>query len=75
MIFSLGRQGQGSLCTNYENFDGYTFGSFACPLPASTGMNQLDQFCCGSAHYQYCCNAQFVFLNLIFSFTHISVFI
>lgn len=60
--FSFGptdsRQGHGSICTNHENFDGYTFGSFACPLPASTGMNQLDQFCCGPANYQHCCNAQ-----------------
>ncbi|UJR25209.1 hypothetical protein I4U23_006561 [Adineta vaga] len=51
-------QGRGSVCINHDNFDGYVFGRFPCPLPASTGMNQLDQFCCGLANYQYCCNAQ-----------------
>ncbi|CAF1120611.1 unnamed protein product [Adineta steineri] len=52
------REGRGSVCYNHENFDGYVFGKFSCPLPASTGMNQLDQYCCGMANYQYCCNAQ-----------------
>jgi hypothetical protein len=39
-------------------------------MPASTGMNQLDQFCCGPANYQFCCNAQFVFIKKR-SFTYI----
>ncbi|CAF1457409.1 unnamed protein product [Adineta ricciae] len=52
------REGRGSVCYNHDNFDGYVYGRFPCPLPASTGMNQLDQFCCGLANYQYCCNAQ-----------------
>ncbi|CAF1196750.1 unnamed protein product [Rotaria sordida] len=51
-------QGRGSVCSNHENFGGFVFGIFSCPLPANTGMNQLDQFCCGPANYQYCCNAQ-----------------
>jgi hypothetical protein len=29
-------------------------------------MNQNDQFCCGSGDYQYCCNAQFVFIKISF---------
>jgi phage gp36-like protein len=61
MLIILARQGSGSTCFNHENFDGYVFGRFSCPLPPSTGMNQLDQFCCGPANYQYCCNVQFVF--------------
>lgn len=52
------REGRGAVCENYENFNGFTYGRFPCPLPASTGMNQLDQFCCGMANYQYCCNVQ-----------------
>ena len=59
--WGLAREGRGSVCENYENFNGFTYGRFPCPLPASTGMNQLDQFCCGMANYQYCCNVQFVF--------------
>jgi hypothetical protein len=62
MFLFLARQGRGSVCYNYDNFGGFVFGTFSCPLPASTGMNQLDQFCCGPANYQYCCNAQFVYI-------------
>ncbi|CAF3354404.1 unnamed protein product [Rotaria sp. Silwood1] len=51
-------QGRGAVCSNHDNFGGFAFGNFPCPLPASTGMNQLDQYCCGPANYQYCCNAQ-----------------
>ncbi len=72
MLLILARQGHGSLCSNHENFDGYVFGTFSCPLPLSTGMNQLDQFCCGPANYQYCCNMQFVFffdLSIYFFFS------
>ncbi|CAF3425090.1 unnamed protein product [Rotaria sp. Silwood1] len=53
-----GQHGRGSVCYNDQNYNGYTFGKFRCPLPASTGMNQHDEYCCGSANYQYCCNAQ-----------------
>jgi len=51
-------QGRSSVCINRQNYNGYTFGRFRCPLPPGTGMNQLDQFCCGIANYQYCCNEQ-----------------
>ncbi|CAM2697108.1 unnamed protein product [Rotaria socialis] len=51
-------ESHGSTCSNFDNFNGFVFGNFICPLPASTGMNPLDQFCCGRANYQYCCNAQ-----------------
>ena len=64
MFLLLDRQGRGSVCSNHENFEGYKFGVFPCPLPPSTGMNQLDQFCCGPANYQFCCNAQFVFTKV-----------
>ncbi|CAF1222707.1 unnamed protein product [Adineta steineri] len=52
------QQRRGSMCTNTQNFNGYTFNKFPCPLPPGTGMNQLDQYCCGPANYQYCCNVQ-----------------
>ncbi|UJR23681.1 hypothetical protein I4U23_026664 [Adineta vaga] len=52
------QQRRGSMCTNFQNFNGYTFGKFPCPLPPGSGMNQLDQYCCGQSNYQYCCNAQ-----------------
>lgn len=56
----LARQGPGMVCENYDNFEGFTYGVFPCPLPASTGMNQLYQYCCGFKNFQYCCSAQFV---------------
>lgn len=56
----LAQQRRGSVCTNLQNFNGFTFGKFPCPLPAGSGMNQLDQYCCGQPNFQYCCNAQFV---------------
>lgn len=49
---------RGTVCTNINSFNGYTFGRFPCPLPMHTGMNQLDRFCCGSAEAQFCCNEQ-----------------
>lgn len=58
--------GTGSTCSNFDNFNGFVFGDFVCPLPASTGMNALDQFCCGPRNYQYCCNAECVFLKYRF---------
>ncbi|CAF1325428.1 unnamed protein product [Adineta ricciae] len=60
--FNIGQlnaqQRRGSVCTNVQNFNGYTFGKFPCPLPPGSGMNQLDQYCCGQPNFQYCCNAQ-----------------
>jgi hypothetical protein len=38
-------------------------------------MNQLDQYCCGYPNYQYCCNAQFVFIkDYIFSFIYLFIY-
>lgn len=42
----------GKTCTNNENFNGTTFGTFRCPLP---GMDQRQTYCCGSYNFQYCC--------------------
>jgi hypothetical protein len=65
-LYFLDPKGGGSVCFNRQNYNGYTFGRFPCPLPAGTGMNQLDQFCCGIANYQYCCNEQFVLIKCFF---------
>jgi len=38
-------------------------------------MNQLDQFCCGPANYQYCCNIQFVSIkNYLFIFIYLFIY-
>lgn len=52
------RDGRGSTCYNRQTYNGYQFGKFRCPLPANTGMNQMNTYCCGIANYQYCCNEQ-----------------
>ncbi len=59
-FFVLDKKGQASVCVNRRDYNGYTYNKFYCPLPASTGMNQLDRYCCGIVNYQYCCNEQFV---------------
>jgi hypothetical protein len=71
---SLDKKGQSSVCINRQSFNGYTFNKFYCPLPPSTGMNQLDRFCCGIANYQYCCNEQFVLPKILFEFILTFVF-
>ncbi len=71
----LDPKGGGSVCFNRQNYNGYTFGRFPCPLPAGTGMNQLDQFCCGIANYQYCCNEQFVSIKIFFKIFYHSSFL
>ncbi|CAF0843333.1 unnamed protein product [Didymodactylos carnosus] len=48
-------KGRGSACINSDNFDGFTYGSFPCPL-SDTDSNAI--FCCGPKNRQYCCNTQ-----------------
>ncbi|CAF0852460.1 unnamed protein product [Didymodactylos carnosus] len=52
--YEPGKEGR-TVCSNSENFNGFTFGHFPCPLP-DTDPNVI--FCCGPKNRQYCCNAQ-----------------
>ncbi|CAF1357280.1 unnamed protein product, partial [Didymodactylos carnosus] len=47
--------GRGTVCTNVENFEGFSYGQFPCPLPDT---DPSAVFCCGEKNRQYCCTEQ-----------------